>query len=84
MINLTKGQRLAYDLFGWIAAILEWIVVLWSLCFDASIHGIWEEDIRAQYDGSGFWKIEEMAQRGEWKRSYGLKQFIHDVFDHFH
>ena len=82
VINLTKGQRLAYDPFGWIAAILEWSV-LWILCFDASIHGIWEEDIRAQYDGSGFWKIEEMAQRGEWKRGYGIEQFIRDLFNHF-
>lgn len=51
---------------GRIGEIPEWSV-LWILCFDASIHGIWEEDIRAQYDGSTFWKIEEMAQRGEWK-----------------
>jgi hypothetical protein len=27
----------------------------------------------------GFWKIEERAKRGEWKRGYGFKEFINDL-----
>jgi hypothetical protein len=27
----------------------------------------------------GFWKIEEMAKRGEWKRGYVFKEFINDL-----
>ena len=76
--NMIKGQRLSYDPFGSMAAIFEWGFI-WILCFDPSIHGVWEEDIRAQYDGSGFWKIEEMAKRGQWKRGYGMKEFIRDL-----
>ncbi len=61
-MNLLKRQRLFFDPFGWIAALLEWSFI-WILCFDPSIYGVWEEDVRAHYDGSGFWKIEEMAKR---------------------
>lgn len=78
LVNMVKGQRLSYDPFGSIAAILEWSFI-WILYFDSSIHGVWEEDIRAQYDGSGFWNIEELAKRNEWKRGYGMKEFVRDI-----
>ena len=39
--------------------------------------------MRGQYDGSLFWKIEEMANRGEWKRGYGLTEFINDLVHKF-
>lgn len=82
LMNMVKGQRLCFDPFGSVGAPLEW-TVLWILCFDPSIHGLWEEDIRAQYDGSGFWQIEAMAKRGDWKRGYGLKELILDIRQYF-
>ena len=77
LMNMLKGRRLLFDPFGSIAAAFEWGFI-WILCFDPSIHGIWEEDMRMQYDGSGFRKIEEMAKRGEWKRGYGFNEFLND------
>ncbi|KAH9944700.1 Caleosin related protein-domain-containing protein [Amylocystis lapponica] len=63
--NALAGQRLLMDPFGWVGAVFEWTslyLVLWPE--DGMVR---KEDVRRVYDGSLFYEIAELRQKGKGK-----------------
>ncbi|KZT03370.1 Caleosin-domain-containing protein [Laetiporus sulphureus 93-53] len=68
--NMTAGQRLAVDPFGWGAAIFEWSTTCLLIQKDGRVE---KDDLRRLYDGSLFYEIRGRRQSGEgWNKGWGL------------
>ncbi|TKX20187.1 hypothetical protein C1H76_7688 [Elsinoe australis] len=71
-----KGQRLAFDFFGWSASFFEWLATYLLIWPEDGI--LRKEDVRGVFDGSIFQKkADEHAakkKRGASGSSYGLKK----------
>src|ERR1700761_9604255 len=73
MWAMWKKNRLAADVAGWCFAFME----LWTTWLLLQKDGrVWKDDLRACYDGTLFWKISELVQKGQWNQGYGVGDFI--------
>jgi hypothetical protein len=73
MWAMWKKNRLAADVAGWCFAFME----LWTTWLLLQKDGrVWKEDLRACYDGTLFWKISELVQKGQWHQGYGIRDFF--------
>ncbi|PNS21944.1 External alternative NAD(P)H-ubiquinone oxidoreductase B1, mitochondrial [Sphaceloma murrayae] len=76
LFRAHKGQRMAFDFFGWTASFLEWLATYLLLWPEDGI--LRKEDVRGVFDGSIFQKkADENAarkKRGKSGSSYGLGQ----------
>ena len=67
--RLLGRDRVAADVAGWTFAFMEWSTTWLLLQRDGRI---WKEDLRAAYDGSLFWRIEEENRKGQgWRQGFG-------------
>ncbi|KAF1348745.1 Caleosin related protein-domain-containing protein [Delphinella strobiligena] len=68
LARMLKGQRMAMDLFGWSAALFEWLAVYLLLWPDDGV--MRKEDIRRIFDGSIFQhKADEYAEKQRRKKA---------------
>ncbi|KAK3641158.1 hypothetical protein LTR56_006880 [Elasticomyces elasticus] len=72
MARALKGQRFAFDFFGWSAAMFEWLAVYLLLWPDDGV--MRKEDIRRVFDGSIFQQkadeyAEKCAKQGKTRRA---------------
>lgn len=62
LLRAQKGQRMAFDFFGWIAFSLEWIATYLLLWPDDGV--MKKDDVRRVFDGSIFQKkADEYAEK---------------------
>ncbi|KAF8434814.1 Caleosin related protein-domain-containing protein [Boletus edulis BED1] len=66
----TRGNRLAMDLFGWVAGFLEWVATFLLVQQDGMVD---KEDVRRVLDGSLFFEI-RLARKSDqgWNKGWGL------------
>ncbi|PSK50341.1 External alternative NAD(P)H-ubiquinone oxidoreductase B1, mitochondrial [Elsinoe australis] len=76
LLAAHKGQRLAFDFFGWSASFFEWLATYLLMWLEDGV--LRKEDVRGVLDGSIFQKkADEHAakkKRGASGSSYGLKK----------
>ncbi|KAK4985812.1 hypothetical protein LTR50_005719 [Elasticomyces elasticus] len=62
LLRMHKGQRMAFDFFGWTASALEWIATYLLIWPDDGV--MRKEDVRRVFDGSLFqWKADQWAEK---------------------
>lgn len=68
--EFVKGNRVAADPFGWVAAALEWTTTFLLVQQRGEVE---KEDVRKIFDGSLFFEIREARKTKEgWNKGWGL------------
>ncbi|KAL8727026.1 MAG: hypothetical protein Q9166_006324 [cf. Caloplaca sp. 2 TL-2023] len=79
LFRLHAKNRVAADPAGWSFAAMEWWTTWLLLQRDGRI---WEEDLRAMYDGTLFWKIrEERMNKQGWTHGYGWRDWAQGMWN---
>ncbi|KAL8869045.1 MAG: hypothetical protein Q9174_004564 [Haloplaca sp. 1 TL-2023] len=80
LVRLHGRNRVAADPAGWSFAAMEWWTTWLLLQKDGRV---WKEDLKAMYDGSLFFKIQDQRtkQRG-WNQGYGWRDWVHTLWHH--
>ena len=73
MWQMWKKNRLAADVAGWCFAFME----IWTTWLLLQRDGrVWKEDLMGCYDGTLFWRISDEVKAGQWKKGYGVGDFL--------
>ncbi|GAQ81996.1 Caleosin [Klebsormidium nitens] len=66
LFEMTQGNAVVYDLFGWLAEKLEWALTYWMLADHRGL--MYKENVRQCLDGSLFYRIEKERQELQARR----------------
>ncbi|KAL8952767.1 MAG: hypothetical protein Q9183_007374 [Haloplaca sp. 2 TL-2023] len=79
LVRLHGRNRVAADPAGWSFAAMEWWTTWLLLQKDGRV---WEEDLKAMYDGSLFFKIRDQRNKqGGWNQGYGWTDWARTLWN---